>query len=249
MREYFFKLSTVCLLCLFWGACGQNGPIVDEEEDAAFQRGRSYLKVGKEEEALDEFLSVTRRTMNASKSHLEVGRLFLTLKSRKDPIAAIYHFRRFLLLENDSREAPKVKQLIVTAEHEIIRELPGEPYSDLLDSLTLKKENDRLKREIADLRASQGLPINASQVSALKPKTTKPQIPVVIPPKAKPSPAERARTYVVQQGDSLYAISRKLYGDSSHIDRIFQANRASLASKNSLKLGQKLVIPPIPRSR
>ncbi len=248
MREYFYKLLTLFFLTLTFLGCSQGGPIVEEEGDDAFQRGRSYLKVGKEEEALDEFLSVTRRTMNAPKSHLEVGRLFLTLESRKDPISAIYHFRRFLLLENDSREAPKVRQLIVTAEHEIIRELPGEPYSDLLDSLSLKKENDRLKREIADLQASQGLPINASQANALKSKKPKSALPVVLPPKAKPSPAIRARTYVVQPGDSLYAISRKLYGDSSHIDRIFQANRSSLPSKNSLKLGQVLVIPPIPPS-
>ena len=187
--------------------------------------------------------------MNSPNSHLEAGRLFLTLDSRKDPIAAIYHFRRFLLLKNESREAPKVRQLIVTAEHEIIRELPGEPYSELLDSLSLKKENDRLTREIADLRASRGLPLNSRQISTTKSENGIPRLPIVLPQKPKVSPAVRARTYTVQQGDSLYAISRKLYGDSSHIDRIFQANRKSLPSKNSLKLGQVLVIPSIPPSR
>jgi len=249
MRDYLCKFLNIILLTLLVGACSQNGPIVDEEEDAAFQRGRSFLKVGKEEEALDEFLSVTRRAMNSPNSHLEAGRLFLTLDSRKDPIAAIYHFRRFLLLENESREAPKVRQLIVTAEHEIIRELPGEPYSDLLDSLSLKKENDRLTREIADLRASQGLPLNSRQISTTKSENVTPRLPIALPPKPKTSPTVRARTYTVQQGDSLYAISRKLYGDSSHIDRIFQANRKSLPSKDSLKLGQVLVIPSIPPSR
>ena len=249
MRDYFCKFLNIILLTLLVGACSQSGPIVDEEEDAAFQRGRSFLKVGKEEEALDEFLSVTRRAMNSPNSHLEAGRLFLTLDSRKDPIAAIYHFRRFLLLENESREAPKVRQLIVTAEHEIIRELPGEPYSDLLDSLSLKKENDRLTREIADLRASQGLPLNSRQISTTKSENVTPRLPIALPPKPKTSPTVRARTYTVQQGDSLYAISRKLYGDSSHIDRIFQANRKSLPSKDSLKLGQVLIIPSIPPSR
>ena len=142
MKKGFFILLIIVLLNLTLGSCGQGGPAVSEEEDAAFQRGRSYLKVGKEEDALGEFLSVTRRTMNSPKSHLEVGRLFLKLKSRKDPVAAIYHFRRFLFLENDSMEAPKVKQLIITAEREIIRDLPGEPYSDYLDSLALKEENE-----------------------------------------------------------------------------------------------------------
>ena len=244
MSKEIYILWIAVFLNLVFGSCSQTGPIVEEEDDAAFQRGRSYLKVGKEEEALGEFLSVTRRTMNSPKSHLEVGRLFLTLKSRKDPVAAIYHFRRFLFLENDSKEAPKVKQLIITAEREIIRDLPGEPYSDYLDSLALKEENELLKREIADLRARQGLPISSTQT--LDPKPTLQKVgPQVVAP-LKPKPVALARTYVVQKGDSLYAISRKFYGDSSKIDLIFNANRASLPSKDSLKLGQKLIIPPVP---
>ena len=244
MSKEIYILWIAVFLNLVFGSCSQTGPIVEEEDDAAFQRGRSYLKVGKEEEALGEFLSVTRRKMNSPKSHLEVGRLFLTLKSRKDPVAAIYHFRRFLFLENDSKEAPKVKQLIITAEREIIRDLPGEPYSDYLDSLALKEENELLKREVADLRARQGLPISSTQT--LDPKPTLQKVgPQVVAP-LKPKPVALARTYVVQKGDSLYAISRKFYGDSSKIDLIFNANRASLPSKDSLKLGQKLIIPPVP---
>jgi len=146
---------------------------MEEDQDDAFIQGRSFLKVGKEEEALDQFLSVTRRTIKCPKSHLEVGRLYLTLETRKDPVAAIYHFRRFLLLENESREAPKVEQLIVTAEREIIRNLPGEPYSDLLDSLTLKEENDNLKRKVADLQARIGLPLEIKNLPV--PRMRKPQ--------------------------------------------------------------------------
>jgi LysM repeat protein len=244
MRKEIYVLLIAVLLNVAISSCSQTGPIVEEEDDAAFQRGRSYLKVGKEEEALGEFLSVTRRTMNSPKSHLEVGRLFLKLKSRKDPVAAIYHFRRFLFLENDSKEAPKVKQLIITAEREIIRDLPGEPYSDYLDSLALKEENELLKREVADLRARQGLPISPSQTHSPVPTIQQVRPQIVAP--FQPKPVARSRTYVVQKGDSLYAISRKFYGDSSKIDLIFKANQSSLPSKNSLKLGQKLIIPPVP---
>ncbi len=240
--------SFLVIISLFLAvSCGREDLVPNEEADAAFQQGRSFLKVGKEEEALDEFLGVTRRTLKCPKSHLEAGRLFLTLESRKDPVAAIYHFRRFLLLENESREAPKVKQLIVTAEREIIRDLPGEPYSEYLDSLSLREENERLKREISDLQARIGLPLNVKKSQILKQNKPKMAIQPPSPSIRKKTESERPRTYVVKQGDSLYAISRKLYGDSSHIDRIFQANRQSLASKNSLKLGQKLIIPALPR--
>ena len=62
------------------------------------------------------------------------------------------------MLEPNSRESSKVEQLIVTAEREILRKLPGEPYGDYLDSLKLKEENDRLKGELDDLRARLGIP-------------------------------------------------------------------------------------------
>ena len=238
-------LSLISFLLLLVASCSRENLVPNEEADAAFQQGRSFLKVGKEEEALDDFLGVTRRTLECPKSHVEAGRLSLTLESRKDPVAAIYHFRRFLLLENDSREAPKVEQLIVTAEREIIRNLPGEPYSEYLDSLSLREENERLKREVSDLQARIGLPLNVKKSAAGQ--NNKPKVAVPPPPLVKKmAESARPRTYVVKQGDSLYAISRKLYGDSSHIDRIFQANRKSLASKNSLKLGQKLIIPALP---
>jgi LysM repeat protein len=238
-----FHLWPIILL-LGLASCGPSGPVINEDDDPAFERGRSYLKVGKEEEALDEFLSVTRRMLECPKSHLESGRLLLSLESRKDPVSSIYHFRRFLLLKPESREASKVEQLIVSAEREIIRVLPGKPYEDYLELIALQEENAKLKRQVDDYKARLGAPLeDARQL----PRATKP---VVVPSQQVPSPQRaQAKTYVVQQGDSLYAISRKLYGDSSHIDRIFQANRDSLPSKNSLKVGQTLRIPPVVSNR
>ena len=227
-------------------SCEQDGLIVKEENDSGFQRAISLLKVGNDEDALEEFLAVTRRTMHCPKSHLQVGMLFLNLESRKDPVAAIYHFQRFLLLENNSKEAPKVRQLIVTAEREIIRELPGEPYADYLDSLDLREKNNRLMREVADLKARLGLPLTERDIrdneSPLPVRNSKVQQIKNEPSFVTPP---LARTYVVQKGDSLYGISRKFYGDSSYIEQIFQANRNSLSSKDSLKLGQKLIIPAV----
>ena len=239
------KIS-IFLLLIFLSSCEQGGPVVKEENDSGFQRALSLLKVGNNEDALEEFLAVTRRTMHCPKSHLQAGMHFLNLELRKDPVAAIYHFQRFLLLENNSKEAPKVRQLIVTAEREIIRELPGEPYADYLDSLDLREKNNRLMREVADLKARLGLPLNERDI-----RDAGSSVPVRNPKahqfKTDPSPiaSPRAGTYVVQKGDSLYGISRKFYGDSSYIDQIFQANRNSLTSKNSLKLGQKLIIPAV----
>tara|TARA_B100001093_G_scaffold377524_1_gene362771 strand:+ start:4493 stop:5254 length:762 start_codon:yes stop_codon:yes gene_type:complete len=243
----FFFLGVI----LLGSGCSDFEDGADEESSSAFQRGRSYLKVGKNEEALDEFLSITRRMVRCPKSHLEVGRLYLTLKSRKDPVAAVYHFRRYLLLESSSREAPKVKQLIESAEKEIIRNLPGKPYAGYLNGLTLQEENLRLRREVADLKARIGLPLSETlkplqntSSNSVSPSPSTPSVQTISKPRDPVAP----KVYVVQKGDSLYAISRKFYGDSSHIDRIYQANRDVMRSKNSLQVGQTLKIPFLPQN-
>ena len=242
MKTLLFWLPVLNLLVFLLCGCGPKGSIIEEGDDPAFERGRSYLKVGRDTEALDEFLSVTRRVTQSPKSHLEAGRLLLALSDRKDPVAAIYHFRRFLLLQPNAREAKMVEQLIVTAEREIIRKLPGEPYGNYLESIDLKDENDRLRTEIADLKARLGSPLgpavpipNAiSQANAPLPESAKP---------AQKSPVPSS--YIVQPGDSLYGISKKIYGDASHIDSIYAANRDTLKSKNNLKVGQTLRLPPV----
>ena len=73
-------------------------------------------------------------------------------------------------------------------------------------------------------------PLHRPDKSLRSPSTTQPETTM-------PKPATAPKNYVVQKGDSLYAISRKFYGDSSHIDRIYQANRDVMRSKNSLQVG------------
>ncbi|NNE98515.1 MAG: LysM peptidoglycan-binding domain-containing protein [Pyrinomonadaceae bacterium] len=52
-----------------------------------------------------------------------------------------------------------------------------------------------------------------------------------------------SRTYVVQRGDTLGIISRKVYGTSSRYMDIYNANRDKLSSPNNVSVGQVLVIP------
>ncbi|MBX3409105.1 MAG: LysM peptidoglycan-binding domain-containing protein [Phycisphaeraceae bacterium] len=52
--------------------------------------------------------------------------------------------------------------------------------------------------------------------------------------------------YVVQRGDTLSKIASVVYGDSRLADHIFRANRDTMADMHSLRIGQKLRIPPKP---
>jgi len=60
--------------------------------------------------------------------------------------------------------------------------------------------------------------------------------------------AARGQTYVVQAGDTLTRIARKIYGAGKDREykRIFEANRGAMRSESDLSIGQELIIPPLP---
>lgn len=51
------------------------------------------------------------------------------------------------------------------------------------------------------------------------------------------------RTYTVQSGDSLFRVSEKFYGDSTHWKKIRDANRTTIDPDGRIRVGQVLVIP------
>jgi nucleoid-associated protein YgaU len=74
--------------------------------------------------------------------------------------------------------------------------------------------------------------------------------PTTAPEAAQPAPA---KVYVVQSGDSISGIAKKVYGvkegvKQKNIDAIFAANRKTLSKISDLQIGQKLVIPSLPGS-
>ena len=54
----------------------------------------------------------------------------------------------------------------------------------------------------------------------------------------------KAKTYTVKKGDSLSAISRKMYGDASKWKKIYEANKGVIGKNpNLIYPGQKYTIP------
>jgi nucleoid-associated protein YgaU len=51
------------------------------------------------------------------------------------------------------------------------------------------------------------------------------------------------KSYVVQKGDTLSSISKKVYGDSKRWKDIWNANKDVVPNKDKLKVGTKLTIP------
>lgn len=55
--------------------------------------------------------------------------------------------------------------------------------------------------------------------------------------------AEAARFVTVETGDTLSAISKKVYGDANKYNKIFEANKPMLKDPNKIYPGQVLRIP------
>src|SRR5690606_41906705 len=54
-----------------------------------------------------------------------------------------------------------------------------------------------------------------------------------------------ARSYTIEQGDTLSAIAKRVYGRASDWQRIFQANRGTLDNPDRIFPGQVITLPEI----
>ncbi|MGC9450563.1 MAG: LysM peptidoglycan-binding domain-containing protein [Oceanipulchritudo sp.] len=239
-----------------FAACSPASPMTRETDERAYRRGKSLLREGRKEEALQAFLSVIDSRPDAAESHLEAGLLYLN--TIKDPLAAIYHFRNYLALNPEGEYADFVKELILTAQKDFAQSLPGEPFSEEVERVNLmetvkalKEENNRLKQEVLQLqkqRAEIAGELSQSR-QALAQRRESPAAagdlaPIVIQSPVETGSREQApRTYTVEAGDTLTRISSRVYGSSNRWMDIFQANQDQLESPNSLKPGQVLRIP------
>ncbi len=262
----FWIISGVLVTLVFFGilaltTCSStnNLTLVEETQEKQYQRGVRLLKEGRDQEALNAFLKVIEKRTDAPESHLEVGRLYLNYIG--DPIAAIYHFRKYLEYCPLSEQAPMVRQLIDTARKQFARSLPGQPFQDEMERVDLLKlleetreENAQLKRKLAtakkrfdDIQTMLG-PQAAAKLAASfgqaasSSATSKTIASNNVSPQGNAS-KPRVTEYTVEAGDTLTKISQKVYGTSSRWQDIMAANGAILPSPNSLKPGQILTIP------
>jgi len=243
MKHLLYALGALlALLALgLTSGCGRSGGFaLSEEDEPDFRKGESLLKENRMDEALLAFEKVVDARRDSPESHLELGRIFLD--HVKDPVAAIYHFRKYLELRPNSDTAREVTQLIETGKKDFARTLPGDPFGmtgtqvDALDQLrSLRAENAQLKKDIAALRG-QPAPARAASASSAQPAATAANTPPA-------QPMAAARSYTVQTGDTLSKISDSVYGTTARWQEIYDANRNQLKNPHDLKVGMTLVIP------
>jgi LysM repeat protein len=258
-------MAVLALAALMGGAgCGNGDKIeaVSETDEKQFQYAQQMLKEDRSDEALAAFLRViSKRQDDAPESHIEAGQLLL--RQKKDPIAAIYHFQKYLEAQPNSEKAPMVRELIDTAKKEFARSLPGQPGAGDYDNIELLDQIKNLQNENADLRRqlnfavqdqvtaislenSAPTPVHPTPINGVNLGSPTPAIVTPAPATVTPAPpAATTHTYTVAAGDTLTAISRKMYGTPNRFLQIYQANQDQLPNPNAmLHPGQILKIPP-----
>jgi tetratricopeptide (TPR) repeat protein len=248
-------------------ACERSAPITD----ATAEQEVNYLRAKKlnEQQDFQAAAEFYKKTLSVNpdfaKAHLELG--LLNDEKLGDPISAIYHYRRYLELRPDSEKRQLVEDFIERAKLSLAAKLPQSPVVDSGELTRLQNDKAALLQENATLRSRVAELEKATTVAATV-VTEPPAAPVATAPAnvmtsnssstpnivmaaapvtalGEPSSADsaRARTHLVQKGDTLQSLALRYYGTRSAWEKIYQANRSGLPSKDQLKVGQQLLIP------
>ena len=139
-----------------------------------------------------------------------------------DPLHALHHFKRYLVLNPDGTHAAEVRDFMKRDEVALGTSLSGDSVVTRGEAARLRNENLSLHRQI-----DEGRPRPTASKSPSKHKNK----------------SEDSQTYTVQEGDTLASISRRFYKTSKRWREIQDANEKKVDDPDNLKAGQKLKIP------
>ncbi len=240
-RKYihFFGVLLCCAgLLASIGCAGGAGDIERREEnDPLFRRAMTQKNVDDVDGAIDLFNKVLERKPHIARAHLELGLLFDMKK--QDYVRALYHYERYLELRPKAEKRELIEGLIRQARLSFAASLPHQPPGAIEEIAMLKKEIALLRGQL-DAKP----PAERARATVAPAAPAKPAAALQPPPVPKPEPAQPAmQQYVVQSGDTLSRIASKMYGDPNKWRMIYDANRGTLSSPESVRVGQTLLIP------
>lgn len=193
------------LLLLLAAGCdrGDRLALGTESNDPYYRQGDQLKRQGRYQEALGAYLKVIeKRHDDAPESHLEAGLIYQ--QYIKDPVYAIYHFRKYLELEPNSRQADLVRQRVDAAMRDFARSLPAQPLESQAARLELmgridelQKENLQLKEDLTRLHQGGAISAGGSDSTALPATESAPVRPVKRSPLFNPLPTGRPGAVVV----------------------------------------------------
>lgn len=197
-------------------------------------RNAQIVKDGDAKSAQGDFLSAVvlyeaaLGTPESADIHYKLGLLYDDKMS--DPLNALHHFKRYLVLRPTGSHSAEVKDFIKRDETALLTSLSGDSVVTRADAARLRNENLNLRKQLEE---------RALKARAVDDK------PQPHNARAEKGAATKAggQTYVVESGDTLASISRKFYKSSARWKEIRDANKSKIADPAKLKPGETLVIP------
>jgi LysM repeat protein len=144
-----------------------------------------------------------------------------------DPLNALHHFKRYLVLAPNGPRADDVKKFMKRDEIALVTSLSGDSVVTRAEAARLRNENLNLHKELEQRAAKARSTSEKGAAQAEKTGVKKSQ----------------RRSYVVKSGDTLASISRKFYHSSARWKEILDANKKSIDDPEKLRVGQSLIIP------
>lgn len=191
----------------------------------AVDLGDKRAKLGAYKEAVRAYESALDGTAKTAEIHYKLGVLYDD--KLKSPLAAIHHYDRFLELAPEGKRTDEVKKAKADCEKRLNLTLKdGAGLMTTAEAARLRNENERLRRDLSDLRAAR--PAAAARVPDGSGTDKMPA---------------GARTHVVASGETLSSIAFKYYRNRAQSVLIKNANINQLGGKDVIKPGMTLIIP------
>ena len=218
--------AVILPLLFLLGSCDQ---VFQDPSKRALDTAEKKYNEGDYPGAIQYYESALDGTAATAEIHYKMALLYDD--KLKNPLAATYHFQRYLDLNPGGSHAKEVRSFIQEDNLKLVGTLSHGAMMSQDDAARLKNDNLALRKQIVELRAAPratGGPGGGEPAGSIDP--------------GKPLPAG-ATTYEVQRGDTLASIARKFYKGSTRWKDIQDANYSTLKGTVKLKAGMTLVIP------
>jgi len=221
--------NLVCVCCSILLLCGLAGcdRVGGSRYAQLIQDADSKSAQGDFARAVDLYEAALEDSESLRKAELHYKLALLYDDKLNDPVSALHHFRRCLTLSPNGPHVKDVKESIQRDEIAALTALSGDSVITRAEAARLRNENLTLHKELETRVASPRIGSEKSQTNEAK----------------KAGAKKAARTYVVQSGDTLFSISRKLYKSPRHWKDILEANKKNIRDPKDLTVGQTLTIP------
>ncbi|HBM17181.1 MAG TPA: hypothetical protein DD381_12685 [Lentisphaeria bacterium] len=164
-------------------------------------------------------------------------KLALISQDRGDYVKAIYYYEKYLELDTNSSDRKIIQKWIEASKKSLVKEISRDSPVSIDSSINktviadtevaiLKEKNEELQKQLDLLKESKNIDTD----------TAKQQLSFQ---------TQQSIKYIVEEGDTLYKISRKFYGSIKYYKQIIEVNKETLKGGTSIKPGDILIIPAV----